>query len=192
MLFARFGSAHPSAPTSTVERSANVDSAAAAAFAAVRASDPCKVPLIVVFIPVLFSEAHCLVFIGRRPRPCLVAMRFTKSLRLFNQCAVCKPNLGRIQLEELVMKIEVPLDITDGRSERSACSCAGVRPPTDAIRQFLIVAYRGKRRSVSLSSVLQELARVLITYPNVATTAATSAAIMVAMEISPCVPSSLA
>lgn len=55
------------------------------------------------------------------------------------------------------MKVKISLDITDSRSECSARSCTVIGPPTDAIWQFLVVAYRGERRSVSLSSVFEEL-----------------------------------
>ncbi len=55
------------------------------------------------------------------------------------------------------MKIKISLDITDDRSERSARSSTRVGPPTDAIRQLLIVGYRSKRRGVGLSSILEKL-----------------------------------
>ena len=55
------------------------------------------------------------------------------------------------------MKVEISLGITDDHPERSARSRTRVRPPTDSIRQFLIVAYCGKRRRICLSSFLEEL-----------------------------------
>ncbi len=55
------------------------------------------------------------------------------------------------------MKVEISLDITDDHPERSARCRTRVRSATDSIRQFLIVAYCGKRRSICLSSFLEEL-----------------------------------
>ncbi len=55
-------------------------------------------PLILVFILIFFSKAHCLVFLGGLLRPCVVAIRFTNSSRLFNECTVFTPKSRRIQL----------------------------------------------------------------------------------------------
>lgn len=81
------------------------------------------------------------------------------------------------------MKIKISLDITDDRSERSARSSIRVGPPTDAIRQLLIVGYRGKRRGVGLSSILEKLCSSGGCVPECRTAAATSAAIMAAIAL---------
>ena len=55
------------------------------------------------------------------------------------------------------MEIKIPLYVTDYRSQVAECLRAGVGPPTDAMRQFLVSVDRCEGLRIRLPSVFEQL-----------------------------------
>jgi hypothetical protein len=53
------------------------------------------------------------------------------------------------------MEVEIPLNVTDSRSERGTRRRSRVRPSTDTVWQFLVSVHRCECRSEGLPPILE-------------------------------------